>query len=377
MPQRLEPYLGVLVAFTLVFIISLLPNAVRSPVLSQTRNASSTIVVVSDVTLPSTIFPTIATTTQAPTAASKKVSAPTPKPKQAVTEPPSAPVTPVTTPSFSSADLETAGASLRSALVNVLCYAPAGTRLHSMSGSGVIIDSKGIILTNAHIAQYFLLLDQGVSCSVRSGSPAIDRYDAALIYIPSSWIKANARVLTTDNPIGTGEEDFALLAVTKSRTSSPLPVSFPAIPLANNAPHAGAPIVIASYGAQFLESIQVQFALFPTIVFGNVKDVYTFASTTIDVLALGGSAAAQEGSSGGGVTGVEGTLLGTITTSTVKGDTATRSLEAITATYISRIFANETGSSLDNLLNKSTETAVSDFAPNIPALEAILTANLP
>ena len=42
----------------------------------------------------------------------------------------------------------------RSALVNILCEATAPLR--STSGSGVIIDSRGVILTNAHIAQLFL-----------------------------------------------------------------------------------------------------------------------------------------------------------------------------------------------------------------------------
>ena len=96
----------------------------------------------------------------------------------------------------------------------------------------------------------------------------------------------------------------------------------------------GTPVVIASYGAQFLEQSQVQSALFPTVVFGSVKDIFTFATNTIDVLALGGSAAAQEGSSGGGVSDAAGKLVGTITTSTTKGTTDTRSLSAITASYI-------------------------------------------
>ena len=160
-----------------------------------------------------------------------------------------------------------------------------------MSGSGVIIDPKGIILTNAHIAQYFLLADRGVSCTIRSGSPAVNRYEANLVYISPAWLRANANVLTQTNPSGTGEYDFAFLAITKSKTPEALPSSFPFVPLATVPPASGTPVVIASYGAQFLESSQIQSSLFPTIVFGSVKDVFTFVSTTIDILALGGSAA--------------------------------------------------------------------------------------
>ncbi len=275
-----------------------------------------------------------------------------------------------------SSSLDVSASTLRTALVNIICYAPAGSRLRSISGSGVIVDSKGIILTNAHIAQNFLLADRNVSCTIRAGSPAIDKYEASLIYIPSEWINANAKILTEANPSGTGEYDFAFLAVTKSVTRDALPNSFPFIPLAISPPNTGTPVVIASYGAQFLESSQIQSSLFPTIVFGSVKEVLTFVTNTIDVLALGGSAAAQEGSSGGGVADASGKLVGTITTSTTKGTTDTRKLDAITASYIRAAYANETGSALDLLLSKQTSASIADFAPKMYALESILTANL-
>ncbi len=374
MPQRFEPYIGVLVAIALAFFILTLPNSALSPVMPLESTASSTIIVVSDVVLPAPSLPTIATNTTATT--TKKELPPT-KPKHTTVAVTPTPVTRPAEPSYTTADLDNSATTLRAALVNIICYAPAGGPLHSITGSGVIIDSKGIILTNAHIAQYFLLFDRGISCTIRSGNPAFDLYKAALIYIPEPWLRANAKVLTTQNPTGTGEQDFALLAITKSATSAPLPVAHPSIPLATGSSRVGTSIVIASYGAQFLQSAQVQSFLFPIVVFGSVKDVYTFASTTIDVLALGGSAAAQEGSSGGGVAGGAGTLLGTITTSTIEGDTSTRSLDAITATYIRRAYMNETGKTLDALLSASLDQSVADFLVQIPALEAILTAQLP
>ncbi len=306
-----------------------------------------------------------ATSASAPTTASSSskfvpISAPPPSP---------APVSAIA--------LDASASVLRSALVNIICYVPEGTSLHSISGSGVFIDSKGIILTNAHIAQYFLLANRNVSCTIRSGSPATKSYSAALIYISRAWLQANASVLTQSAPSGTGEYDFALLAVTKSATVATLPTQFPSLPLAQTPPQKDTPVIIASYGAQFLGSSQIQSALFPTIVFGSVKDVFTFAQNTIDVVALGGSAAAQEGSSGGGVANAFGELVGTITTSTIEGDTSTRSLSAITASYIRAEYASETGKALDLLLAEPTSVSVADFAPQIPELESILTAHLP
>ncbi len=281
------------------------------------------------------------------------------------------------TPAHAPVSLDASASSLRRALVNIMCDAPARSGLHSISASGVFVDAKGVILTNAHVAQYFLLADRGVSCTIRSGSPAADAYNASLIYISPAWIQANPTVLIEALPTGTGENDFALLAVTKSAsTTNPLPSSFPSMPLATRPPVTGTQVAIASYGAQFLESNQIQSSLFPTVVLGSVKDVFTFAVRTIDVLALGGSAVAQEGSSGGGVADASGKLVGTITTSTVTGSTDTRSLDAITSSYIRAEYASETGSALDLLLAKPTGSSIADFASHIPALEAIITANL-
>ncbi len=364
--SRFTPYLGIVAALALgVFIVAFFGSTKISPV--QTiivPAASSTFSAASSTALATTSIQT----TSVPKISAKKI---TPTVSVPVA---SAPQT--ESSAEVNAELDTSASALRAALVNIFCSAPAGSSLHSISGSGVIVDPKGIILTNAHVAQYFLLADKNVSCVIRSGSPAADSYNAAPEYISSAWLNANPNVLTEATPTGTGEHDFAFLAITKSDVANPLPSSFPFIPLAVTPPEVSEPVVIASYGAQFIDSSQLASALFPTIVYGSVKDVFTFGTNTIDVLSLGGSAAAQEGSSGGGVADVSGNLAGTITTSTVTGATDTRSLNAITASYIRADYANETGEPLDLLLSESTSTAVSNFAPQISSLESIITSNL-
>ena len=358
--SRLTPYLGIVAALATGVII-----AIFSGGLDVGYNSEAVIT-------PSAIFPP--TVTGSVTATSSRVTAVSDK---------KAPLAQASVVSESSvrnitAELDVSAKSLRDALVNIICSAPVKSKIHSISGSGVFIDSKGIILTNAHIGQYFLMADRGVSCVIRSGSPAVAHYKASIIYISPVWIQTNPNVLTQTNAIGNGEYDFALLAVSGSAVSNDIvPSSFPYLPLATFPPPTGAPVAIASYGAQFLASDQIQSGLFPTIVFGSVKEVFTFGTNTIDVLALGGSYAAQEGSSGGGVVDTSGALVGTITTSTVSGTTDTRSLDAITASYIRAQYASETGHALDILLTKPTKISVADFAPKIPALESIITAQLP
>lgn len=394
--SRLSPYLGILLALLMGVFVAAFSGGVTvspPPVLNTADTSSTTLSVVPGFILPPIALPdlemsgdtALASTTQEAPVPGKAVKPHAEASTTASTlfspapTPVLAPIIPTSVAPASSGGmgLDAAASVLREALVNIICYAPGGGGLHSISGSGVFVDPKGIILTNAHVAQYFLLASRDVSCTIRSGGPATDKYEATLIYLPDAWVNANADILTKTDPVGTGEYDFAFLAVTKSATSADLPSSYPSIPLAQLPPASGTPVVIASYGAQFLEAGQIQSSLFPTVVFGSVKDVYTFALNTIDILALGGSAAAQEGSSGGGVADASGALIGTITTSTVQGATDTRSLDAITASYIRSEYARETGSSLDTLLAKPVAAAVSDFAPQISALGSVLTAQLP
>ncbi len=370
---RVSPYLGIV--FALIVGASALalvwPGASVAPAQPV---ATSTSQAAPPVTTPAAS--SSAQTASQPVPTTKAARAPEPSAKTAARAPAAAPAPQVPArPVVTAAMLDAAAATLRGALVNILCYVPQGSVLRAISGGGVFIDPKGVILTDAHIAQYFLLADRGVSCEIRAGSPAVDTYDAAPMYISPVWIRHNANVLTEALPTGTGEDDFALLGVTGA-VSGTLPAPFPFIPLAQESLYPGDSVVIASYGAQFLSSSQIRDQLSPIVTFGSVKAVYTFATSTIDVADLGGSAAAQEGSSGGGVANGRGELAAIITTSTVDGPTVTRQLNAITTPYVSREFSRETGTALASYLAQPPAAAIASFAPEIPGLEAVITANL-
>ncbi len=399
--RRIFPYLGILCALAVGIVLYEYPVGPASRAVSVSPAASSTVVVVPSLfhqdspaayesahaspasqagsTSPASLsHGQVAPREGAPVTRQQSPAPAAPEKSANVSTPPVSPVAqaPAPAPAAEQASPDSASSALRAALVNILCYAPAGSQLHSISGSGVFIDSKGIILTNAHIAQYFLLSDRGVSCTIRTGSPATDAYKASLIFISPAWLHANSTVLTQNLPTGTGEYDFALLAVTSSATDAPLPAAFPAVSLANQPPAVDTPVVIASFGAQFLSSSQIRSGLSPTLVFGSVKSVFTFGTNTVDVFSLGGSAAAQEGSSGGGVADASGSLVGTLTTSTVTGATDTRVLSAITASYIRSEYASEMGEPLDSLLSQPTATSVNDFSSQISPLESIITASI-
>lgn len=255
---------------------------------------------------------------------------------------------------------------LRDALVNIICVSK-GDVTRSISGSGVVISSDGLILTNAHVAQLFLLTDykksNSVVCVIRNGNPARTAYYAELTYISSPWISKNAASLTLKDPKGTGENDFALLAITTSATTANLPTTFPFVSLSSEIPYDKEPVAFGSYGAQTLSTKQIKDFLYPTLVFGTVQDRFTFTQNDVDVLSLGGSAVAQEGSSGGGVVNADGKLVGILSTSSVEGDLVKRDLHAITLGHIRRSFLNDTGMDFDAYISRSSpSTLIANFS---------------
>lgn len=254
---------------------------------------------------------------------------------------------------------------VRAALVNILCTSDrAGS--DSISGSGVIIDPRGVILTNAHVAQFFLLKDypepNTVSCIVRTGSPAYPRYTAELMFLPPSWIRDNARKITQETPTGTGERDYALLRITGGVSSSiTLPPKFPFLLTAINAPDIGTDVLQAGYAAGFLGSITIQSDLYASSAWTKIRDVFTFNANTVDLLSLGGSIVAQGGSSGGPVVNQDGVLVGVIVTNSGTGDTSTRDLHALATAYIVRDFESERGKSIQQALSADLGQEVDIF----------------
>jgi hypothetical protein len=231
--------------------------------------------------------------------------------------------------------------------------------------SGVIVDERGIILTNAHVAQFFLLrnypTENNVDCVIRMGSPARTLYTARLLYFPSTWMAANAHKIVQDAPTGTGEHDYAFLYITgRTDPNASLPASFPHVSLSIREPQSGEEVLLAGYPAGFLEGQTVQMSLYSSSAKTTIGNVYTFhQGGGNDLISIGGTILSQHGSSGGAVVAAkDASLIGTIVTSTAGATTAERDLRAITPYHVNDSYEKETGKTLadlfsGNLLEKS------------------------
>lgn len=269
----------------------------------------------------------------------------------------------------------------RKAVVNILCLIQGDTT-RAITGSGIFIDPRGVILTNAHIAQYFLLKDypkpNSVNCLIRTGSPASPSYKANLLYLSPSWLSENKKDIIEESPTGTGENDFALLLISDTANSVPLPASFPYITLNTSELDEKTSLqddyLIAGYPAGFLGGSEVIKNLFIVSAVTTIKNVYTFKANTVDLISLGGTVLAQKGASGSGVVRKsDQKLIAIVVTTTEAATTEDRDLRAITTTHINRVLSEEVGRNLKEFLNSNVFDTQKNFQNELfPALKQLL-----
>ena len=276
------------------------------------------------------------------------------------------------TPAQSSTGLssEQLNEKARGSLVNILCTTRAGGSFKPISGSGVLVDSRGVILTNAHVAQFLLLRDYGspgnVDCVVRMGSPARAAYRATLLYLPPAWIEQNASQITSTQATGTGEGDFAFLFITgTTNPTTPLPTEFPHLPLSIASPDVGDSMLLASYPAGFLSGELTATSLYASSAFAHVTQLFSYSSEqtrlAVDLFSIGGTIVSQSGSSGGAAVRTDGTLAGVIVTATLAETTGQRDLRALSVGYIDRALAASGKGGITGLLTGELATKAADF----------------
>jgi S1-C subfamily serine protease len=270
------------------------------------------------------------------------------------------------------------------ALVNVYCTFITPDTIRTTTGTGFFVANSGIILTNAHVAQ-FLLLEKTTklgqtNCVIRNGNPAAPRYNAELLYISPAWVKENAVLVSVAAPTGTGERDYALLYVTSAVDESPLPASFPALRVSSgllSRSYENTGVTAVAYPAGDMLSGGSDTELIPRMATTSITQLFTFTSNVADVIGLRGSIIGQQGSSGGPIIDSKANVIGMITTRGNDARDGAGSLRAITLSHVNRTITEETGFSLENNLRGNIPYRAEVFTTTmVPFLTQQLTDSL-
>jgi hypothetical protein len=252
--------------------------------------------------------------------------------------------------------------SLENILVNIICTEKKGNYVTANTGSGVIISPEGVVMTNAHVGQYFLLdkeLDD-YSCALYQENIPTYGYVADLLYISPDWIKENKNVISSKNPRGTGENDYAFLHIIKNTNPAlPKPKSFQYVNL-NTSYNAeiGQRIEVAGFPGSPHSILDLKRTVGLKTDSSTIRDIFTFGQNNADVISTGVTKVAVRGASGGGVF-KENDLIALIVT---VGGTENKSyINAITTNYISRDFKNDFNKNIFDLINGNLEKQSQDF----------------
>ena len=215
------------------------------------------------------------------------------------------------------------------AVVQIFCR----TQALLYSASGVIVNERGLILTNAHVAD--IVKKSGEEqCEVRHGNPASSFAGVSVVFVADT----TAKIPDTQVP----QRDLAFLTLRDARES------FAVAPISLAVLDVNTPLYTLGYPSEFLQGVaatdrsNLVFSILPV---GGLADIDGDGDTAEGYIFKGGIIL-QQGSSGTALFRRDGSVAGIIFATTKGATTADRNGIALMTPYIDAILQLEAGQGL-------------------------------
>ncbi len=268
---------------------------------------------------------------------------------------------------------------IENSLVNIFCSQTIGKMKKTITGSGVLINLDGTVLTNSHVAQFPLIADsnKSVVCIARIGSPAQTVLSVKTVFVSPEWVKTNAKYVNSGGGPETGQSDYALLNISypDGRKLNMYPT-----PLAESYPLMGTTITAASYPADIFATKGVNTALYIKKELLQVDNLFTFKgveSNHPDIIETSDSTIGQVGASGGALINEKGSLVALITTVTDGTTAAKKKIRGVSIGHIQDELNMYHVGVLANIAKHGSATLMKEFNSTQKApLTSILTSYL-